>query len=144
MWRIAEASRRQAGDTIVEVLIAIAIVSLVLTAAFVMTDKNTRRTITMQEQGQAQKLVEQQIELLHDVADTTGITGKCLKLSTTIEKKSGADCVVDASGNTLTAGYSGPEYTLSITDEGTGKFKTSAKWQTVGGEDSQITMFYSR
>ncbi|QQS19144.1 hypothetical protein IPL68_03850 [Candidatus Saccharibacteria bacterium] len=55
---------RQRGDTIIEVLIASAIASLVLTSAYALTNKNVGAIQEAQEQSVAQKLVEQQVELL--------------------------------------------------------------------------------
>lgn len=49
------------GDTIVEVLIATAIASLVLVSAYAITTRNTRATQDVQENSYAQKLVEQQV-----------------------------------------------------------------------------------
>ena len=43
------------GDTLVEVLIAIAVVSLILGGAFVTTNKNLQATREAQERGNAQK-----------------------------------------------------------------------------------------
>lgn len=50
------------GDTIVEVLIAIAVVSLVLAAAFTSTRRSASATRTAQEHGEALKLAESQVE----------------------------------------------------------------------------------
>jgi prepilin-type N-terminal cleavage/methylation domain-containing protein len=69
-------SRRQAGDTIVEVLIAIAVVSLVLTSAYMVTNKNAQTMQAVQERTQAQKLVERQIELIR-AADSVPTTTFC-------------------------------------------------------------------
>ena len=56
--------RSNRGDTIIEVLIAIGIVSLVLTSAYALTNKNVSSIQQVQEQGYAQKVAEQQVELL--------------------------------------------------------------------------------
>ncbi len=54
----------QRGDTIVEVLIAIAVVSLVLAGAFGVSQKSSIATRDSQEHSEAQKLVESQLESL--------------------------------------------------------------------------------
>ncbi|CAN5172556.1 hypothetical protein BH09PAT3_BH09PAT3_4090 [soil metagenome] len=56
--------RRQAGDTIVEVLIAIAVISLVLVGAFVVANNSTRSVQDNQEHTQAQQHLQTQIEAL--------------------------------------------------------------------------------
>ncbi len=57
------------GDTIVEVLIAIAVVSLVLGGAFTSTRKSANATRTAQEQGEALKLAESQVEQIKIALD---------------------------------------------------------------------------
>lgn len=57
------------GDTIVEVLIAIAVVSLVLAGAFTSTRNSANKTRTAQEQGEALKLAEAQVEQIKIAAD---------------------------------------------------------------------------
>jgi type II secretory pathway pseudopilin PulG len=56
-------SSAQAGDTIVEVLIAMAIVSLVLVGAFVTSNKSTQATRDSQEHAEATQDIKTQIEL---------------------------------------------------------------------------------
>lgn len=50
------------GDTIVEVLIAIAVVSLVLAGSYASTRRSANATRTAQEQGEALKFAESQVE----------------------------------------------------------------------------------
>jgi Tfp pilus assembly protein PilV len=52
------------GDTIVEVLIAIAVVSAVLGSAYAMTSRNVQNSQQAQEHSQALKVAESQVELL--------------------------------------------------------------------------------
>jgi type II secretory pathway pseudopilin PulG len=56
--------RKQGGDTIVEVLIAIAVVSAVLGSAYAITNRNVQNSRQTQEHGQALKAAESQLELL--------------------------------------------------------------------------------
>lgn len=58
------AKLRQTGDTIVEVLFAIAVISSVLAGAYLTTNLNTKSAQDAQERSQALKLVESQVELL--------------------------------------------------------------------------------
>ena len=61
------AARRQRGDTLVEVLIAIAVVSLILGGAYVTTNRSLYATRAAQERGNALKLAESQIEQLKGI-----------------------------------------------------------------------------
>lgn len=65
----------QAGDTIVEVLIAAAIVSLVLTGAFAVANASYRQIRMSQERGEAQRVAQSAIEQLDAlVANNTALT----------------------------------------------------------------------
>src|SRR4051812_27675369 len=54
----------QHGDTIVEVLVAMAIMSLVLVGAFVTSNRNRTLLENSQEREQGQRLAEGQIEMM--------------------------------------------------------------------------------
>lgn len=58
----------QAGDTLVEVLIAIAIISSVLTGAFMVSQRSTMAVRSSQEQGEMLQLLQGQIELIRGIA----------------------------------------------------------------------------
>lgn len=70
-------NRRQAGDTIVEVLIAIGVVSLVLVGAFLVSNNSTKTVQDNQERTQAQQILQAQVEELKVIIDGGGdpITG---------------------------------------------------------------------
>lgn len=60
MWRM----RREAGDTIIEVLISVVVVSSVLVSAFAVVNKTSQYTIQNQEHNVALKILEGQMERL--------------------------------------------------------------------------------
>ncbi len=62
--------RNSAGDTIVEVMIAIAVVSALMASAFVVVSRTTQNVRQTEEHGEALKLLEGQIEQLKTVAVT--------------------------------------------------------------------------
>ncbi len=70
MWFIVKRFHRinQRGDTIVEVLISIAIISLILGGAYVTTNNSLHAERGSQERTNATKLVESQIEAMKNVA----------------------------------------------------------------------------
>lgn len=63
--------QRQRGDTIVEVMIAIAIISSVLAGAFYMTNHSTRAVRDSEEHAQALQLLQGQLEQLRAAAPTS-------------------------------------------------------------------------
>lgn len=125
----------QRGDTIIEALIAVAIVSLILTSAYMLTNRNKAYQQTAQEQTTAQKLVERQVELLR--GSNLTINNACLDSGGI--QVSGASCQVDASGS------GGASYNLSITTTAVGggkTYKAQAKWTTITGSQATVTMYY--
>lgn len=125
------------GDTIVEVLIAITVVSSVLGGAFVSANRSLNTSRQSQERGEALKLVEGQLERL-----------KSLGVSVTSPVYTGPDqfCIDDS--NAIQSTCSGPaggvDYTLSIErDPGDRLFTVSAEWdQAGGGNKDQLKIVY--
>jgi type II secretory pathway pseudopilin PulG len=126
--------RNNRGDTIIEVLIAIGIVSLVLTSAYALTNKNVSSIQQMQEQGYAQKLAEQQVELLRAASQKPTATG-CFDPSTGgfVSPASNAICK-PVSGNVT--------YGITITLLGVDKYSVVTQWDALGGSRPKITLYY--
>jgi prepilin-type N-terminal cleavage/methylation domain-containing protein len=145
MWQIirnCDKGRGQRGDTLVEVLIAIVIVSTVIGGAYVVSNHSLQSTRGAQERSNALKLGQAQIEQLKSQIgiDSTKIFGAgvpttfCLTSDATgthvndfgvpAQKK---NCVVDASGNPVAVGY-----TLQIKRTGN-DFKLTENWIDVSG-----------
>lgn len=75
----------QRGDTIVEVLISIAVITAALSAAYVLVNSSTRNNQAAQERSTAVKAAESQLELLRSYVTSTNTlpTGSfCLHEST--------------------------------------------------------------
>jgi prepilin-type N-terminal cleavage/methylation domain-containing protein len=129
---------KQRGDTIVEVMIATAIISLVLAVAYVTTNKNTALMQASQEHEQAQRLVEAQIETLRYKGGIAA-SGDCF-----VGTNESGTC------NNFTASNSGATYTLKITGptgttSPTGTYTVSATWTSIGStvtNNSNVTMYY--
>ncbi|HZM64663.1 MAG TPA: hypothetical protein VFB59_06010 [Candidatus Saccharimonadales bacterium] len=111
---------RERGDTIVEVLIAISVVSLILGGAYVTTNRSLLATRAAEERGNALKLAESQVEQLKGLAktDPNSIFGASTPMPFCISKATGKpilatnpDCAVNAAGD---ASSTQPVYTISI------------------------------
>lgn len=76
------ASRRERGDTIVEVLIAIAVVSLILGGAYVTTNRSLQATRGAQERAVALKLGESQIERLKALMSSSSTASSVMAVPT--------------------------------------------------------------
>jgi type II secretory pathway pseudopilin PulG len=126
------------GDTIVEVMLAIAIVSAVLGGAFVSANTSLQGTRQSQERGEAMKLLEGQLELLKSAAEVPGSTvfttggPFCLDDTLAVRTNIFAECV---RGNPA-------RYVLSITRNGN-TFTSVAAWNKVGGNgNDRVQLIY--
>jgi type II secretory pathway pseudopilin PulG len=137
----------QKGDTIVEVLIAIAVMTSVLGGAFVMTNRSLQDTRTAQERVNAVKLVESQIELVKNVVATNpdslfgaGVPAAyCINSSGTVLSSTNAACKVDGSGAATTTQ---PAFNLAITRSGN-TFTATNSWTSIrGGGNNTVQMKY--
>ena len=137
----------QRGDTIVEVLIAIAVISLILGGAFVLTNRSLQGTRAAQERLNAIKLVEGQLEQVKNLSRTNNgaIFGSstpasyCIDTSSTVQSTSDASCRVNTDG----APTSGdPAFNLSISRAGN-TFTVKAVWDSVLGNQDNVEMKYN-
>jgi prepilin-type N-terminal cleavage/methylation domain-containing protein len=144
--------RSERGDTLVEVLIAIAVISLILGGAFVMTNRSLQGTRDAQERVNATKLVEGQVERIKNIASSTNsdtIFGTsvpasyCIDDSLAVWISTNARCAVDVSGAPTTAE---PKFQLTVTRTSTATtetFTVRAVWTSVRGDtQNNVEMKY--
>lgn len=142
---------KQRGDTIVEVLVAIAVISLILGGAFVLTNQSLQGSRQAQERVNALKLVESQIEQIKNFAATNGpaVFGPGLPASFCINS---SGVIVAAGGATCTFGVDGaaatgdPSFRISATRTTAGSIHTFTivnTWQDVSGDhQNNVQMKY--
>ena len=129
------------GDTIIEVLIATAIVSLVLVSAYAITIRNTRATQDVQENSYAQKLVEQQVELLRQ-NPAAATTDGCFDTTTDAHTYTPGTCTVTVPGN-------GASYTVTVhmatAESGVfgARYQVQVAWKTINSVDANVTAYYT-
>lgn len=152
MWYVKQTATNERGDTIVEVLIAIAVVSMVLGGAYVTTNRSLQASRSAQEQGVAIKLVEGQLEGLKALADQPG--GLATAPATFCILSSGgkpAPVSVSGPGNPCSLNNQGvtasatdqPAYKIAITELTTDNFQITANWYDVSGNQNDgIQMNY--
>lgn len=137
----------EAGDTLVEVLMAIAVLGLALAGAFVTTNHSLLATRGSQERENGMKLVESQLEQVKNLALTnpnavfgTGVPASfCVNSSGAVVASTNAGCAMNASGVATTVE---PVYHLSITqDDNT--FTIVNRWTDVSGrQQDSVQMAY--
>jgi type II secretory pathway pseudopilin PulG len=143
--RLKDKSERQRGDTIVEVLIAVTIVSSVLSGAYVTTNKSLLATRAAQERSSALKLTESQIEQVKGLVTTNpnavlnSAGSFCVLNQTTVAPAGDPRCTQDATGTQTTVD---PKYTIVIARTGN-DFKVKTSWTDVSGKQTdQLTLSY--
>lgn len=122
----------QTGDTIVEVLIAVGIISMVLASAYAVTNRNARISFETQEQMYGQKLAEEQTELLRTITSVPGIG--CFDAT-------GAYVVAGAHSASCERTNGGARYGVSIQGTGT-HYTVTVDWDKLGGGTVKVTMLY--
>ncbi|MCA9327209.1 prepilin-type N-terminal cleavage/methylation domain-containing protein [Candidatus Saccharibacteria bacterium] len=132
----ARRSGSQRGDTIVEVLIATAIVSLILASAYALTNKNVLSIQAAQEQQYAQKLAEQQIELLRSASPAPNVAG-CFDTSS-----GNLGMYASPTTNTACKVTSGNlNYDIAVTPTGL-QYAVQVSWDALGGNRAKVTLYY--
>jgi Tfp pilus assembly protein PilV len=150
------------GDTIVEVIISIAVISLVIVGAYVVTNSSLNETIASQERLSATQLAGQQIEQLDDLAandPTNSIFNAAVPapfcLTNTQPPASQQEpvsvvvipdpslCVVKTNGESEQT----VPFTISITrsvngNSTTNTFTTEVTWTGPDGADENIDLIY--
>jgi type II secretory pathway pseudopilin PulG len=147
-----------AGDTIVEVLIALAVLSAVLGGAYLSANRSLASNRDSQERGEALKLAEGQIEQLKSLAKTTPSvlsTGGvfCIDSANSIKTNDGmvSDPFPSLDGDTLaTPNYnlgciqkpSGVSYYMSISGS-SNLFTIRSRWNRInGGGNNEVKLTY--
>jgi len=141
------------GDTILEVVIAITILSLLLTGALALTQKNLQDERASQEHNDALQLAQSQIEEMRAYATKKVLpTGSNFCLINNAGQLApqivGAvvptPCIVDSGGAEIMTATE-PEYTVSITPPaalGT-LYRISVTWNSVTGHgNDNVTLYY--
>lgn len=131
------------GDTFVEVLLAIAIVSFILVAAYATANKNTLLNQDTQERSQALQIATSQLELLRNAVSvgTSVTSSQCFATTGNVVNvsDSGAPCTVKADGTP--AGGSLPAYMIAISAGAT--YSVNVSWDSLASNTrSSVTLYY--
>lgn len=129
----------QKGDTIVEVLISTAVVSIVLLSAITISNKSLQQIRTAQERTEAQKIAQSSVERLETAVATipalsaTGIISSfCIDTSGTYRLSSLPECTSFDLYETVITRTSTSPYTFSI----------NVSWAGLNGTTEQVTINY--
>jgi len=127
----------QTGDTIVEVLIAITIVSMVLGGAFVSSNRSLKSTRQAHEHAVALKLAESQLEQIKNVAGVFTANDFCLS-GGAVKTNPDSTCTIN----------NGIDYKINInrleSSPGHHVFTVQVTWDNIHGNaaSDQVTLVY--
>lgn len=142
------------GDTIVEVLICLALVSLILAGAYSLTNQNVRQIQDTNERSQALQLAQEQIERLRifvpaqiAAGQSTALANQCLDSGASPQSPSSPqnpdDCDVSPSGSLATDCSSPFCYKIVIVAAAANSYQVIVTWPSlVAGGTSQVTEYY--
>ncbi len=146
------AHRLQAGDTIVEVIIAVMIVATILAGASTVTNRSTRAVRDAEEHAQALQLLQGQVELLRHAAAIPQLpssisTSFCLSTGAYYQPaNTSPQCLVNTQG---LSGQADSIYQLSISSpsssanaNGTTIFNLVASWPSLSGGTNTVYLAY--
>ncbi len=153
--KIRQLQRFQKGDTIVEVLICILIVSVVLGGAYTTTRQSSNGVRNSQEHAEALKLIQSQVEQLRTGASVPApniftVANPFCMLNGAAVTATNAGCQQNRSVETASADELAYELTVKRGDcalpasalPQCTKFEVRADWDGVTGTPSQETIFY--
>ncbi len=137
---------QQRGDTIVEVLIAITIVSLILGGAYVTSHNSLNATEDAQEHANAINLAQAQVELIRSQASTGNpIFTHALPFCLTTGGSPTATCTVNNAGATVGTGpfiYKEQIITRAGTSPGPYTFTVQVQWPGLQNQTNQTELVY--
>lgn len=136
--------RNSRGDTIAEVLISIAILSLIMSMSYTLANRSTQGVRQAQERSEAQTMAESQIESLKVYLSNPGSSLPAVGGEFCLSNDGNNITKVDISsdGNTPIpdACKSGPDnrYTTKIKRESDGLFSAKLSWPRVNGQGDDL------
>lgn len=143
---------RQAGDTIVEVLIAIVIISTILTGAFAVSQHSVKAVRDSQEHAEVAQLLQGQIEMLRSAAEKSSpdVFSAPAVFCLTTDSSNNIAIVPITSGVSNYAGYP-PQcklennlYNINIQyNSSANTFTATANWDSITGSPAQEQLVYS-
>ncbi len=134
----------QRGDSIVEVLIALAVIGSVLTGAFVATNRSTVAVRDSEEHAQALQLLQGQVEQLRSYVQQTKFSAVpnkfCFQPDGTLKITSTPDCP----SSTVEPIYSFmiDRTNAAVVPPATMAFNVQVTWNAVTGNPAQESIMY--
>lgn len=135
-------ARSSAGDTMIEVMIAIAIVSLVLTTAYAITNRSSNGLVDTHEHIQASRLASSQLEFLRG---NGGLDDSDMCFDSNGAPTPGDDqaCAFTADGENDCPTTNDHCYAVAVTKiDDTPTYKVHVTWDSLLGGTASVEMYY--
>lgn len=142
----------QTGDTIVEVLLALTVVTSILGGAYITSSRNLNNNRQAQERGEALKVAESQLERLKAAATSGSTAPYTIGTSFCLDSTNGVQSATipadqadnfDAYQSVCTVQGGGPIYYVAIVRSGADTFTVSIRWDRAGGNGRDtVTLVY--
>jgi prepilin-type N-terminal cleavage/methylation domain-containing protein len=137
-------SFKQAGDTIIEVIIAIAVISTILSGAFLVTTHSTRAVRDSEEHAEALQYLQGQVELLRAAASHTGGLPSTINVPFCLSSGQYYQPAANSAQCTIGSFYSvsivSPSSSPAV--NATTTFKLTASWAALSGGTDTVYLAY--
>ena len=149
MRKLQNLKTNQSGDTIVEVLIAMVVLSTVVIGAYQISNMSLKQIRMAQERTEAQEIARQATERLDMVysknkttfASATPVPDFCIDLKSVGDSGYTIKRTTDTPSFTCLFGES-DRYLLTITNVPPYGFETTVTWDSVGGGQERLQINY--
>lgn len=131
----------KSGDTIVEVLIAIMVVSSVLTGAFAISNMSLKSIRMSQERSEAQKIAQQSVESLNGALRTN--TNPSLLINEfCIVQISDVDTIIAYTDDECLNAPDGRYRTKIVKFDANSTYKVTVSWDGLNGIKQEVIFYY--
>ncbi len=130
------------GDTIVEVLIAVAIISFILVSAYLISNRSTASIRGGQERQEATALAQSQIELIRLNNGVNTTSKGCFNDSQIAADRGGEECSFKADGSSKCTTSDSYCYRVDITRNSDGIYEVAVAWEAISGSQDSVSLWY--
>jgi Tfp pilus assembly protein PilV len=136
-------NKNSAGDTIVEVLIAVAVASLVLVSAYATSNRSVHSIRDTQEQQEALTVASTQVELIRANRGLATDVKGCFDGAGAPADRASAGCSYWSDGVSACSVTTRPFcYAVDVTKAADGTYKVAVTWERAPSGTGNVSLFY--
>ncbi|TAH34119.1 hypothetical protein EYC59_03930 [Candidatus Saccharibacteria bacterium] len=130
------------GDTIVEVLLAVGVISFTLVTAYAISSRSMDGIRTSQERQEALALAQSQIELVRQNLGLDSDTKGCFDESNNPVERGGDACKFRGDGTSGCTNADAYCYLADITKSADGAYQVRVSWENASASQSEVSLWY--